>query len=148
MKAYSQDLRERILAARREGAGAAEAAKRFDVCKRTAERYWKRLGETGHCAELPRGGRRVSRLKPHLETLRSWIEKQNDLTLAEILGRLRSELGVCLKQKALWHQLNKLGLTYKKNASRRRAAASRRESRPGNLARKPAGTARSQTGVH
>ncbi|EIQ00071.1 LOW QUALITY PROTEIN: transposase [Opitutaceae bacterium TAV1] len=111
MKAYSQDLRERIIKARQDGAGAGETAKRYGVCKRTVERYWKRVNETGQCAELRRGGRRVSRLKPYLETLRGWIEVQNDLTLAEMLVRLRGELGVCIKRQALWHQLNRLGLT-------------------------------------
>lgn len=148
MESYSPDLRGRIIKARQNGAGAAETAKRFSVCKRTVERYWKRFNETGRCAELRRGGRRVSRLKPHLETLRGWLEEQNDLTLAEMPGRLRGELGVRIKQKALWHQLNGLGLTYKKNVARRRAGSVRREGRTRALARKPAPAARRKTGVH
>ncbi|EIP97359.1 transposase [Opitutaceae bacterium TAV1] len=148
MKAYSPDLRERIIKARQEGAGAAETAKRYGVCKRTVERYWKRVNETGQCGELRRGGRRVSRLKPHLETLRGWIEAQNDLTLAEMLGRLRGELGVCIKRQALWHQLNRLGLTYKKNAARRRAGSGRRKGSPATLAGKPAVLAGRKAGVH
>jgi transposase len=97
---------------------------------------------------LRRGGRRVSRLKPHLETLRGWIEEQNDLTLAQMLERLRRELGINLKRQALWHQLNRLGLTYKKNAARRRAGAARRESRAGKVAGKPAVAAGRKAGIH
>ncbi|MDR2512685.1 MAG: helix-turn-helix domain-containing protein [Puniceicoccales bacterium] len=52
MKSYSEDLRERIIAARQEGESAQGAAKRFAVSKRTVERYWKRFEETGQCAAL------------------------------------------------------------------------------------------------
>ncbi|MDR2430580.1 MAG: helix-turn-helix domain-containing protein, partial [Puniceicoccales bacterium] len=50
MKSYSEDLRRCIIAARQRGAGAQETAERFEVSKRTVERYWKRFGETGQCA--------------------------------------------------------------------------------------------------
>jgi transposase len=118
------------------------------VSKRTVERYWKRFGETGQCAALRRGGRRISRLKPHLETLRKWIEEQNDLTLAQMLERLHRELGVKLKRHALWHQLNRLGLTYKKNAARRRAGTARRESRAGKVEANPTLVADPEACVH
>ncbi len=148
MKSYSQDLRERIIGARRDGASAEEAAKRYGVCKRTVERYWKRYAQTGKCAELRRGGRRVSRLKEHMCSVRKWIDEQNDLTLAQMLERLGSELGVQIKRQALWHQLNKLGLTYKKNAARRRARARGCESGQGAMARKPAVAAGQKARVH
>lgn len=112
VKSYSHDLRERIIQTRQDGISAEETAKRFKLSKRTVERYWKRFNQTGQCAELPRGGRRVSRLKPHLKTLRAWIKAQNDMTLAEMLAALR-KLGVRIGQHALWHQINKLGLSYK-----------------------------------
>lgn len=148
MKSYSQDLRGRIIEARKDGASAAETAKRFKVCKRTVERYWKRYTETGACEQLQRGGYKVSRLKPHLATLRGWIEEQNDLTLAELIGRLDGQLEVQIKRQALWHQLDKLGLSYKKNDIRRRARASGRERGKAALARKAAVDADKQTGVH
>jgi transposase len=131
-----------------EGASAGEAAKRFGVCKRTAERYWKRFRQTGQCLALRRGGRRVSKLRAHLSTISGWIEARNDLTLEELLARLRGELGVEIKAHALWHQLNHLGLTYKRNASRRRARQARCESRPGALAGEPALAARGKACVH
>ena len=45
MKSYSQDLRKRIIRARENGASAEESAKRFGVCKRSVERYWKRFSQ-------------------------------------------------------------------------------------------------------
>ena len=114
MKSYSEDLRERIVKAREEGKSAAEAAKMFAVCKRTVERYWKHYRERGHCKALPSGGRRVSRLRPHLVVICKWIEEQSDLTLSEMAERLRERLGVEIGSTALWHQIDKLGMSYKK----------------------------------
>jgi hypothetical protein len=45
--------------------------------------------------------------------LRCWIEEQADLTLSEMCARL-SGLGVQIKAAALWHQLDKWGLSFKK----------------------------------
>jgi transposase len=52
--------------------------------------------------------------------LRAWIEAEPDLSLTEISGRLARQ-GVSIKIGALWHQLNKWNLTFKKNAARQRA---------------------------
>jgi transposase len=52
--------------------------------------------------------------------LRAWIEKEPGLSLVELCQRL-VEQGVSIKIGALWHQLNKWGLTFKKNAARQRA---------------------------
>jgi transposase len=52
--------------------------------------------------------------------LRAWIEKEPGLSLVELCQRL-VEQGVSIKIGALWHQLNKWGLTFKKNDARQRA---------------------------
>ncbi|MDF0678590.1 MAG: hypothetical protein P0107_06030 [Nitrosomonas sp.] len=54
------------------------------------------------------------------QTLRGWIREQADLTLVEMCVRL-CEQGIQIKAPALWHQLNKWGLSFKKNAARQRA---------------------------
>jgi transposase len=51
-----------------------------------------------------------------------WIKQQADLTLAQICERL-GELGVEITSSALWYQLDKWGLSFKKNATRQRARA-------------------------
>jgi transposase len=50
----------------------------------------------------------------------TWIEKEPGLSLAELCQRL-VERGVVIKIGALWHQLNKWNLTFKKNSARQRA---------------------------
>jgi transposase len=54
--------------------------------------------------------------------LRAWIEAEPDLTLVELQQRLAGR-GVSIKVGALWHQLNKWNLSFKKNLARQRARA-------------------------
>jgi transposase len=125
MRAYALDLRERVLRARDRGLGAGEVARVFGLSRRSVERYWKRYRETGGTAAGKMGGHRVSKLAPHDATLREWIGRKPDLTLAELRQRCREELGISLGTTALWHRLERLGLSYKKNAARRRADPAR-----------------------
>ena len=121
MKSYSVDLRERIVAARVRGDSAAEVAQRFGVSKRSVERYWNLQQQNGSVAGKRCGGYRRSVLEGHDERLRRWIEKEPGLTLAQLGERIRKQLHKSLGTTALWHRLERLGLSYKKNAARRRA---------------------------
>jgi transposase len=125
MAAYSQDLRERVLRACARGDSPSEIARRFEVSRVWVYQGWQRLKETGQQGSLRIGGYRRSRLADHDHPLRAWIKKEPDLTLAELCERLKT-LDVNIKVPALWHRLNQLGLTYKKNLARRRARAARR----------------------
>ena len=124
MKSYSMYLRERLVAGRQRGESAEVLSRRFGVSKRSVERYWSRHVKTGSAAPKQRGGYRRSRLEGHGETLRRWIQEQADLTLAELRERLRTELNIKVGITALWCRLERLGLSYKKNAARRRARSS------------------------
>lgn len=121
MRAYSQDLRRRIIRAREKGDSAQEISKRFEIHKRTVERYWSRYRKNGQASAEKMGGYRRSRLEKHDEILRRWIQEKADLTLVEIQERCDKRLGVSIGINALWHRLDHLGLSFKKNASRRRA---------------------------
>jgi transposase len=46
-------------------------------------------------------------------TLRTWLKETGDLTLAEMCTRLAAH-GIAMKVPALWHQLSKWKLTFKK----------------------------------
>ena len=69
--------------------------------------------------------------------LRAWIEQAPGLSLAELAERL-AEQGISIKIGALWHQLDKWNLTFKKNPARQRARTRRRAAGKKSLA---AGTA-------
>lgn len=66
-----------------------------------------------------RGGYRRSRLEGHDELLRECIAQQPDVSLEELRERLAGQLDLHIGLTALWHRLEKLGLSYKKNATRR-----------------------------
>ena len=121
MRPLSQDLRQRIIAARQRGAGTGEVCRRFGVSRKSVERFWNQHRLTGQCQPKQIGGYRRSRLEKHDRTLRRWLAAQADLTLRELQERCWQQLNVALGLTALWHRLEKLGLSYKKNDARRRA---------------------------
>jgi len=122
MQPYSQDLRDRVLRALERGDGPSEIARRFEVSRVWVYQVRDRLQETGQRGSFQIGGHRRSRLAEKEPTLRAWIAAEPDLTLVELAERLAHE-GVSIKIGALWHQLNRWNLTFKKNSARQRARA-------------------------
>lgn len=120
MQAYSQDLRERVLRAIDRGDRPTEIARRFEVSRVWVYQVRGRLQQTGGRGSFQIGGHRRSRLAEFEPLLRGWIRAQPGLTLAEMRQRLAAQ-GVSVKIGALWHQLNRWNLTFKKNSSRQRA---------------------------
>lgn len=120
MRPLSQDLRRRLIEARQAGAGSVEVSQRFRVSRRTVARLFAQFEHRGHLRPKQIGGYRRSRLAPHGKTLGRWIRTKSDISLGELRARCREELGVAIGINALWHQLRKLGLSYKKNDARRR----------------------------
>lgn len=122
MQAYSQDLRERVLRALDRGERPTEIARRFEVSRVWVYQVRDRLQETGERGSFQIGGHRRSRLVEFESQLRAWIGSEPDLTLAELQERLAQQ-SVSIKIGALWHQLNRWNLTFKKNSARQRARA-------------------------
>jgi transposase len=125
MQAYSQDIRERVLRALERDEGVSAIAMRFEVSRWWVQEVRKQYKTHGRRSSLPIGGHRKSRLAGWEETIQGWLKEQADLTLAQMCERL-AEQGVTIKVPALWHQLNKWGLTLKKNSARQRARTRRR----------------------
>ena len=122
MQAYSQDLRERVLRALERGDRPTEIARRFEVGRIWVYRVRERMQQTGQRGSFQIGGHRRSRLAGMETALHGWIAAKPELTLAELQERLAQQ-GVSIKVGALWHQLNRWGLTFKKNSARQRARA-------------------------
>src|SRR6266478_2884167 len=85
-KAYSGEMRERVIAEVESGASRREAAEEFAVSASTAVIWVKCFRQTGRCAAKPRGGS-ISPLEKHADFL--LIEKQPDLTLDEVVLAMR-----------------------------------------------------------
>lgn len=138
MRAYSQDLRDRVLRALERGDRPTEIARRFEVGRvwvYQVRACWRRDGRR---SSLPMGGYRRSRVAELEPRIRAWIEAEVDLTLAELCARLGEQAGIEIGVPALWHQLDKWGLTLKKNSARQRARAAGRAGGTLRVARKPA----------
>ena len=121
IRAYRQNLRDKIIAGREQGLSGSVLARRYGVTVRTVERYWKRYRESGQSCAKPMGCYRRSKLADHDATLEAWIQERNDISMAELQQRCAEELGVGISINALWYRLKRLGLSYKKNDARRRA---------------------------
>lgn len=123
MKAYSLDLRQRVVAARVEGATIEQVAKRFGIGTKTVTNYCRLAREKGSLEPGRQGGYKKSRLKDHDEILRAWIAKEPELTLEALCRRIARRLRIKIGKTALDFRLKKLGLSYKKNAQGRRGRA-------------------------
>jgi transposase len=121
MKAYSPDLRERVVAARAEGATITQTAVRLGVSPKTVSNYCRLQRETGALDPGQHGGHRKSRLLGHDDTIVEWIKKEPELTLEALCKRIKRRLKIVIGKTALDFRLKKLGLSVKKNAEGRRA---------------------------
>src|SRR5271170_5447088 len=93
-KAYSQDLRDRVIAAVEEdGLSRRAAARRYRISDAAAVR-WVQAHTGGRRTPLRQGGDRRSRLPAHSPWLLALIEAEPDLTLASVAQRLLAEHGV------------------------------------------------------
>jgi transposase len=147
MQSYSQDLRDRVLGALARGEGPSAIARRFEVSRFYVYQVRDREQETGVRSSFQIGGHRRSRLQAAESALRGWIAAEPGLTLAELQERLASK-GISTRIGALWHQLNKWNLTFKKNPARQRARTRGRASSATGMGGSAAGDGRCKAGIH
>ena len=111
MRAYSMDLRERVLLDSDAGMKAADVAAKYRVSGSWVRLLKQRRRDTGEVApRVQRQGRR-GMLEPHLHTLAALIAAQPDRTLAELKDALATHASV----PTVWRAVRALGLTVKKN---------------------------------
>jgi transposase len=116
-RAYSVDLRERVLVAYEGGEGSQAAlAQRYRLGERTLSSWLKAARAAGRRGPKPRARGRapVGGAGPVLAEL---VAEQNDATLAEYAGRLAARTGVRRRLAAICRALKGLGLARKKRRS-------------------------------
>jgi transposase len=123
-RAYSADMRQRLIARVESGASRREAAEHYDVSASTAVIWVKCFHETGRCAAKPRGGS-MSPLEEHVDFLLALIEEQQDLTLDEVVSAMRKHR-IPGSRTAVWRFFQRHKITFKKKPARSRAGATRR----------------------
>ena len=119
MAAYSMDLRTRVLRDAEAGRPSKELAEKYSVSRAWVDRLKQRRRETGEIAPRPQTKFRGRTLDPHQEQrLVAFISARPDATLVELREALPTTAGV----STLWRAIDRLGLTVKKNGTRRRTA--------------------------
>lgn len=111
MRAYSVDLRVRVLEAAAAGDGTAELADRFSVSPAWVRRLRQRHRMTGEVGPRVARPSRTRKLAAHHPRIRDLLAATPDLTLAE----LRHELGIAVALSTLWAAVRSLGYTFKKS---------------------------------
>jgi transposase len=118
MAPYSMDLRKRVLRAWDASGDAEAVAATFAVSRAWVHRLVQRRRETGSFAPRKPTKFRPRVLAGHEDRLAALIQAQPDATLAE----LREALPTTAALSTLWLEIDRLGLTVKKNGTRRRTA--------------------------
>lgn len=114
---YSNDLRERVVAAVLSGATTRVVAERFGVAVSTVVKWSQRYRATGSVAPGKMGGHRRRVLEPHRAFIVERIEREPHLTLHRLKDELAAR-GVVVSHNAVWLFLRREGLRFKKNAVR------------------------------
>ena len=119
MAAYSLDLRTRVIRALDSGLTADAVAGRYEVSLAWVYRLAQRRRETGSIAPRRQTKFRRRALSSDEEfRLVALITARPDATLAELQQALPTRAAL----STLWRTIDRLGLTVKKNRTRRRAA--------------------------
>lgn len=108
---YSDDLRDRVLAAYDRGMRTKQIAEVFQVSRAWARRIKQCRRETGRVRPLPTGGKRGRKIDREL--LSKFVAEQPDITLRE----LRDKLGITCALSSIWQALDQIGLSFKKSRS-------------------------------
>jgi len=124
-RAYSQDLRDRVIDAAFAGLSARGAAERFGVGEATAILWVRRARLTGERKARKQGQPRRCKLDPHRDYLLERIAATPDLTISELLALLWTERGVKASRALLWGFLDRCGLTFKKRPPMRASKSGR-----------------------
>ena len=144
MKAYSSDLRERVLLDCDAGMETRQAAVKHRVSESWIRRLKQRRRDTGETTPRPCRNRRVAKWLAYADRLQELVRQQPDATL----GELATALGGELRPQTISRALKTLRLTFKKSASRRGARPARRGDASAVVAAVAVGNAREATGFH
>src|SRR4051812_42639255 len=114
-RAYSQDLRDRVIDTALAGLPARRAAVQFRVGIATAIGWVSRARHTGERTPRRQGQPRRSKLDVHRAFLLGLIEATPDITLLEMQERLAAERAITASVGTIWTFLDRVGLTFKKS---------------------------------
>jgi len=135
-RAYSLDLRERVVASVDEGQSCRSVADTFGVSVASVVKWSQRFRTTGSAAPHPMGGRRPYALAGERAWLLGRLAETPDITLRALAAEL-AERGIVVSHYAVWHFFEHEGISFKKKPARQRAGARRRRPAPRAMAAPP-----------
>jgi transposase len=137
MKAYSTDLRERVIeSVESDECNIPQAARRYKVSEPSIERWLAQHRKTGSCAPLPhRGG-----IPRKLAT--AAVKAQPDATLQELCEAVEKKTGIHSDPNMMHRELVRLCLPLKKIASRQPARHTAGETEAQPVSKKSCGVGR------
>lgn len=110
---YSDDLRERVVAAMQSGESCRRVAARFGVAPSSVVKWTQRTARTGSVSPAKMGGYRRPVLEPHRSWLLEQLQACPHVTLA-MLQEMLSERGVAVSHDTVWRFLRSCGFSFKK----------------------------------
>jgi len=113
-RAYSLDLRERVVAAVAAGESCRSVAATFKVSVASVVKWSQRFRATGSAAARQMGGNRPYALSSEREWLLKRLAEQPDVTLRALLAEL-AERGIKVSYYAVWHFFEHEGISFKKS---------------------------------
>jgi transposase len=114
MRAYSVDLRERIMAAVDAGQARQEVARRFAVSLATISNYRRLRRETGGLAPRPRVGDRPEIGPERYPQLVAQLRAAPDATLEQHCAQWAACTGQIVSVSTMWRTSTRTDWTYKK----------------------------------
>ncbi len=116
MRAYSLDLRQKVVAAIERGDSTIEkVATSFGVGQIFIKKMLRQHRETGDLRPRPHGGGHTPRLSDkHLKLLGAEVKRRPDRTNESLSAHLREQAGVSVSAPTISRALSKLGLSRKK----------------------------------
>jgi len=118
MKAYSTDLRERVVNTVESGdCNIPEATRRYQVSEPSIERWLARYRATGSCAPSPHAGGAARKLAAAETVIRAAVKEQADATLQELCTRVEQECKIKSDPSMMCRELARLKLPLKKSRS-------------------------------
>jgi transposase len=131
-RAYSLDLRERVVAAVAAGESCRKVAAVFRVSVASVVKCSQRARATGSPAARPMGGNRPYALAGQRDWLLKRLADQPDVTLRALVAELAAR-GIKVSYYAVWHFFEHEGISFKKKSSRQRAGPARRGQATGTM---------------
>ncbi len=128
-RAYSLDLRERVVGRVMAGDSCRRVAQRFGVSVASVVKWSQRFRATGSAAAKPMGGRRPYALAGQRDWLLARIAARPDVTLRGLVAEL-AERGIVVSYYAVWHFFEHEGITFKKKPARQRTNSAGRRAPP------------------